>query len=367
MKVPYVSFEKMHTEIEGKIKDKFSELYDNNIFIMGKELEAFEQEYANFCEAGYAIGCGNGLDALYLILQAMGIGEGDEVIVPSNTFIATALAVSYAGAKPVLVEPREDTYTINPELIEEKITDKTKAIIAVHLYGRTADMDPIIEIAKKYKLKVIEDAAQAHGARYKGRMAGSLGDAAGFSFYPGKNLGALGDGGAVVTKDVELAKKIRMLRNYGSEKKYVHVYQGNNSRLDEMQAAFLRIKLRELNHWNEERNRIAEKYISKIKNPLVKLPMEGNEEYYCVWHLFVLYCEERDELEQYLNKHGIGTNIHYPIPIHLQESYQELGFHEGDFPLTERLAKSVLSIPMFYGMEEKEIEYVIDTINAYKK
>lgn len=367
MKIPFVSFEKMHSEIEEQVQEKFSELYRKNIFIKGEELEAFEKEFADFCGAKYAVGCGNGLDALYLILLAMGIGEGDEVIVPSNTFIATALAVSYAGATPVLVEPEEDTYTINPELIEEKITDKTKAIIAVHLYGRTADMDPILAIAGKYNLKVIEDAAQSHGAKYKGRIVGSLGDAAGFSFYPGKNLGALGDGGAVVTNDAELAQKVRMLGNYGAEKKYVHVYQGTNSRLDEIQAAFLRIKLRELNRWNAERNTIAEKYIAKINNPLVKVPLKSSADYECVWHLFVLYCEERDELERYLNENGIGTNIHYPIPIHLQESYRELGLEEGSLLLTERLAKNVLSIPMFYGIEEDEIEYVVDVINHYKK
>ncbi len=366
MRVPFVSFEKMHSEIEGQIKDKFAEVYKNNIFIKGNELEAFELEFADFCGAKHAIGCGNGLDALYLILLAMGIGEGDEVIVPSNTFIATALAVSYAGATPVLVEPLEETHTINPGLIEEKITDKTKAIIAVHLYGRPADMDPILEIAKRHNLKVIEDAAQAHGAKYKGRIVGTLGDAAGFSFYPGKNLGALGDGGAVVTNDGELAEKVRMLGNYGSAKKYVHVYQGTNSRLDELQAAFLRIKLAELSRWNEERNRIAQKYIAKINNPLVKAPLEGDSDYYCVWHLFVLYCKERDEFEKYLNDKGIGTNIHYPIPIHLQEAYSDLGFKEGELPLTERLAKGVLSIPMFYGMEEEEIDYVVDVINAYK-
>lgn len=367
MKVPFVSLEKMHTEIDAQMKEKFAEVYENNIFIMGKELTEFEKAFANFCGTKYAVGCGTGLDALYLILRAMGIGAGDEVIIPANTFIATALAVSDTGATPVLVEPEEETYTINPMLIEEKISDKTKAIIAVHLYGRTANMEAITIIAKKYNLKVIEDAAQAHGAKYKGRKAGTLGDAAGFSFYPGKNLGALGDAGIVVTNDGELAKKVRMLGNYGSERKYVHTYQGNNSRLDEIQAAFLHIKLYELERWNKERKRIARRYLSEIKNPFIRLPLNGNEEYDSVWHIFVLYCEERDELKKYLNQNGIETNIHYPIPIHRQKAYEKLGLKEGEFPLTERLAKCVISIPMYYGMTEQEIEYVIKVINDYKK
>lgn len=367
MKVPFVSLEKMHTEIDAQMKEKFAEVYENNIFIMGKELTEFEKAFANFCGTKYAVGCGTGLDALYLILRAMGIGAGDEVIIPANTFIATALAVSDTGATPVLVEPEEETYTINPMLIEEKISDKTKAIIAVHLYGRTANMEAITIIAKKYNLKVIEDAAQAHGAKYKGRKAGTLGDAAGFSFYPGKNLGALGDAGIVVTNDGELAKKVRMLGNYGSERKYVHTYQGNNSRLDEIQAAFLHVKLYELERWNKERKRIARRYLSEIKSPFIRLPLNGNKEYDCVWHVFVLYCEERDELKKYLNQNGIETNIHYPIPIHRQKAYEKLGLKEGEFPLTERLAKCVISIPMYYGMTEQEIEYVIKVINDYKK
>lgn len=367
MKIPFVSFEKMHTELQEQIEKKFLEIYRNNCFIMGKELKKFEQEFAEFCGVKYGVGCGTGLDALYLILCAMGIGKGDEVIIPSNTFIATALAVSYTGATPILVEPYEDTYTINPNLIEEKVTKKTKAIIAVHLYGRIADMDKIHSIAQKYGLKVIEDAAQAHGASYKGKRAGSFGDAAGFSFYPGKNLGALGDAGMVVTNDIELAKKVRILGNYGSEKKYIHLYQGTNSRLDELQAAFLRIKLQKLEKWNQERNRIAEKYLSSINNSWIRLPVKGDKEYYCIWHVFVLYCEKRDDLKEYLHHYGIETNIHYPIPIHLQKAYESLGFAEGNFPLTEKLAKGVISIPMYYGLKEEEIEYIINVINNYKK
>ena len=265
MKIPYLNFAPMHNELKKEITDKFNKVFDKNYYIMGEELENFEKEFANFCGAKYAIGCGNGLDALILILKAYGIGIGDEVIVPSNTYIATALAVSHAGATPIFVEPNIRTFNIEPSLIEEKITTKTKAIMPVHLYGRAADMDPINKIAKKYNLKVIEDCAQAHGAKYKGKTIGTLGDAAGFSFYPGKNLGALGDAGAIVTNDDKLAEKVHMLRSYGSKIKYVHEIIGYNSRLDEMQAAFLSVKLKNLDKWNAERDRIANTYINNIK------------------------------------------------------------------------------------------------------
>lgn len=364
MKIPFVSFEAMHSEIKNELVHSFESVLDKNWFIKGQEVEKFEEEFAQYCDAKYCIGCGNGLDALYLILKAYGIGSGDEVIIPSNTFIATALAVSYTGAVPVLVEPILESYTINAELIEEKITDKTKAIIAVHLYGMIADMDEINAIAKKHNLKVIEDSAQAHGALYKGKRAGGLGDAAGFSFYPGKNLGALGDGGAVVTNDKALADKIRALGNYGSEKKYHHIYQGTNSRLDEMQAGFLRIKLHQLDKWNNERNRIAQRYMTEINNDKITFPkeLEGKNS---VWHLFVVRTNNRDDFETYLNENGIGTTIHYPIPIHMQDSYTDLGVKEGALPIAEEIAKTVLSIPMFYGMTEEEVTYIIDMINRY--
>lgn len=366
MKVPFVSFKKMHSEISEEILNKFQEVYDKNWFIQGEEDTAFEKEFAEFCETQYCVGCGTGLDAIFLILKAMGIGPGDEVIVPSNTFIATALAVSYAGATPVLVEPKIDTCTIDPAKIEEKITDKTRAIIAVHLYGRAAEMDEITAIADKYNLKVLEDAAQAHGALYKGRKVGSLGYAAAFSFYPGKNLGALGDGGAVTTNDAELAEKIRMLGNYGSKVKYHHEYQGNNSRLDEMQAAFLRIKLKNLEKWNKDRNRIAEKYLKEINNPFITTPLPCDEEHYNVWHLFVVQSDERDALEQYLNNKGIGTTKHYPIPIHKQKAYSHETLSKESLPVAEKLASSVLSIPMYYGMTDEEIDYVIETLNRFR-
>jgi len=365
MKIPFVSFEPMHKEIEDDILFKFKSIYKKNWFIKGEEVERFEEEFAGYCGAKYCIGCGNGLDALYLILRGYDIGVGDEVIIPSNTYIATALAISYTGAKPIFVEPDLVTYNINPELIERGITNKTKAIIAVHLYGQPADMDIINNIAKKYNLKVIEDSAQSHGALYKGRRVGGLGDSSGFSFYPGKNLGALGDAGAIVTNNKELSDKIRIIGNYGSDRKYHHVYKGTNSRLDEMQAAFLRIKLRNLDKWNEERRRIAQKYIYGISNTKVIMPSEIDYVKH-VWHLFAIRTEKREELKSYLNDNGIGTNIHYPIPMHMQGAYIELNIQEGTLPISEMISKEIISLPMWYGMNDEEINYIIDKINNWK-
>ena len=364
MNIPFVSFEAMHNEIKDEVLDTFKRVYEKNWFIQGSECEAFEAEFAEYCGAKYAVGCGNGLDALYLILRAYGIGEGDEVIVPSNTYIATALAVSYTGAKPVFVEPCMKCYNISPERIEEKITDKTKAVMAVHLYGQPAEMDSIQAIADKYNLKVIEDSAQSHGATYKGKRTGSLGDAAGFSFYPGKNLGALGDGGAVVTNDKELADMVRALGNYGSDYKYHHIYKGNNSRLDEVQAAILRIKLKNLDRWNADRQKTAARFSEGITNPEIILPKirEGSTH---VFHIYAIRCERRDELEKYLADKGIGTNKHYPIPMHLQGAYSELGIPEGALPRAEEISKTQLSLPMYYGMKDEEIEYIIDAINQW--
>lgn len=365
MNVPFVSFVPMHCEIESEILNKFSDVYKKNWFIFGDELTQFEKEFAEYCGVKYCIGCGNGLDALHLILKGFDIKEGDEVIIPSDTFIATALAVSYCGAKPVFVEPNINTYEINPDLIEAAITERTKAIIVVQLYGQSSDMDKINVIAKKHNLKVIEDAAQAHGTKYKGNKVGSLADAAGFSFYPGKNLGALGDGGAVVTNDKYLAEKVRALSNYGSIEKYNHIYKGFNSRLDEVQASFLRIKLRHLDKWNENRQAIAEKYIKGIKNKNIILPdiadyTEPN------WYVFVIRTNKRNELQTYLQNQGIGTVIHYPIAMHLQKCYENLGYKKGDLKVAERIADEVLSLPMWYGMKDEEIEYVIDRINNWR-
>lgn len=364
MKIPFADFGYMHKEIEQEVLKKFAEVYQRNQFIMGEECIAFENEFAQYCGVNYGVGCGNGLDALYMILKAYGIGEGDEVIVPSNTFIATALAVSYTGACPVFVEPVLEYYNIDVSKIEEKITSRTKAIIAVHLYGLPADMNEIKEIANKYQLKVIEDAAQAHGALYEGKKVGSLGDAAAFSMYPGKNLGALGDGGIVVTNDKELAEKVRKIGNYGSDYKYHHVYQGHNSRLDEVQAAILRIKLQHLDKWNRYRRKVAERYFREIKNEKIVLPKTKKSMEH-VFHIYAIQSNDREGLEKYLNEKGIGTNKHYPIPMHLQPAYACLQIKEGELPIAEKISRTELSIPMYYGMNEQAVDMVIDAINSF--
>ncbi len=366
IKIPFLSFETMHGEIKQDLMNTFEKVLDGNYFILGQECERFERSFAEYCGTKYCLGVGNGLNALELILRAYGIGTGDEVIVPSNTYIATALAVSNVGASPVFVEPDIDTYNINPSLIEEKITKRTKAILVVHLYGCPADMNSIKCIAEKYNLYVFEDCAQGHGAKYRGKRVGVLGDAAGFSFYPGKNLGALGDGGCVTTNDANIAEKIRCLRNYGSDYKYHNIYRGTNSRLDELQAAFLSVKLKSLEKWNEERRRIAKRYIKGIKNPLIILPRESNNVFEHVYHVFVIRCQERDKLEKYLNENGIGTLKHYPIPMHLQCAYSDLNISKGFFPVAEEISNTVLSIPMYYGLTEEQIGFVIETINRFE-
>lgn len=365
MKIPFVTFIPMEKELDKELRDAFSRVYSRSRYIEGVEDISFENAFAKYCDGKYCIGVGNGLDALFLSLKAIGVKEGDEVIVPSNTYIATALAVSYVGATPVFVEPDIRRYNIEPSRIEEKLTKKTKAIMPVHLYGQPCDMDPIMDIAKKYNLFVIEDCAQAHGALYKGKVIGSFGNAAGFSFYPGKNLGALGDAGAIVTNDKELADKVRALGNYGSDYKYHHIFKGNNSRLDELQAAFLAAKLPYLNKMNEERRRIAGMYLDGINNEEIILPYipEYAEP---VWHIFAIRCKRRDKLEKFLNDAGIGTNKHYPIPMHLQECYKELGYKEGDFPIAEEISATELSIPMYYGMTDEEVQYVIDKVNEFR-
>lgn len=364
MKIPFVSFLPTERELDTEIKNAFERVYANSRYILGKEDEQFEKAFAGFCGTDYCIGCGNGLDALILALKALEIGEGDEVIVPSNTYIATALAVTYVGAVPVFVEPDIRTYNIDSALIEKKITSETKAIMPVHLYGQPCDMDAVMNIAEKHGLYVVEDCAQAHGAMYKGKRVGSFGIASGFSFYPGKNLGALGDGGAVTTNDKTLADKIRALGNYGSDYKYHNIYQGQNSRLDEMQAAFLSVKLPQLDRMNAERRRIAKLYIEGIKNPEIIMPFVIPDAE-PVWHIFSVRCERRDKLEQYLNKNEICTNKHYPIPIHLQECYKDLGIKRGGLPIAEKISETQLSLPMYYGMTEEQIGYVIKYINDF--
>jgi len=345
LKIPFLDLKAPNQELAVEIDAAYNRVKESGWFILGPEVKAFEDEFAAYCGVKCCIGVGNGLDALHLILRALGIGLGHEVIVPANTYIATWLAVTYAGAIPVPVEPDEKTYNIDRDRIEGAITNKTKAILPVHLYGQPADMNPINEIAAQYKLKVIEDAAQAHGALYKGKRTGSLGNAAGFSFYPGKNLGALGDGGAVTTNDDELADRVRTLRNYGSTDKYVNEVPGFNSRLDEIQAAFLRVKLKYLDEWNRRRAEIANHYKSRLASTNLILPYVP-EWAAPVWHLYVVRSDKRDVLQKRISEAGIDTLIHYPIPPHLQEAYSNLGYRKGDFPITEKLAGEVLSLPI---------------------
>lgn len=366
MRIPFVSLEYTHNEIRKDLDNAYKRVIDNNSFIKGSECALFEKEFAKYCEARFCIGVATGLDALILILRAMNIKEGDDVILPSNTFIATALAVSYVGATPIFVEPEILTYNINPILIEEKINKRTKAIIAVHLQGRPADMDSINKIAKKHHLYVIEDAAQAHGTTYKGRKVGTLSDAAGFSFYPGKNLGALGDGGCVVTNNKAIADKVRALGNYGSDYKYHHIYKGTNSRLDELQSAFLRCKLPHLDKWNEYRRRVAQRYLTEITNPLITLPLVADDDFDHIYHVFVIRCPKRDELEKYLKENEIETVKHYPIPMHLQYAYKDLNIKKGDLPIAEEISETVLSIPIYYGITDEQINYIIEKINEFK-
>jgi dTDP-4-amino-4,6-dideoxygalactose transaminase len=366
MKVPYLNLRPMHDEAAGELKAAYEKAFERSMWILGEENKLFDKEFAEYCEAGYGIGFGNGLDALYWVLRAMDVKAGDEVIIPSNTFIATALAVTYIGATPIFVEP-DDSFNIDPAQIEKNISKNTKAAIAVHLYGRPADMDEIAKITKKYNLKLIEDAAQAHGALYKGKKVGSLSDAAAFSFYPTKNFGAFGDGGMVTTNNAELAEKIYMLRNYGSKIKYVHELQGGNSRLDELQAAFLRVKMKYLDKWNKARGVIASRYLNEINNPEVILPMPSDGDYQSVWHVFAAMCRRRGELDKYLNDKGIGTNCHYPTPMHLQGAYKDLNIPKGALPKAEGISANELSLPCYYGMTDDETGYVIDAINKFGK
>ncbi len=358
MTIPFLDLKAQHSEIKDELDAAYHRVIESGQYILGHEVEAFEQEFATYCDIEHCVGVSNGLEALHLILRAYDIGNGDEVIVPANTYIATWLAVSYCGAKPIPVEPGEKTYNLDPALIEVAITPRTKAIIAVHLYGQPCDMDAINAIARKHGLKVIEDAAQAHGAFYKGRRAGGLGDAAGFSFYPGKNLGAIGDGGAITTNDAALAAKLKMLRNYGSSVKYHNEIKGFNSRLDELQAAFLRVKLKRLDGWNNARSNLVSRYMNGLKNSTLTLPFVPSYST-SVWHLFVVRSLARDTIQNRLQQVGIGTVIHYPIPPHLQPAYSELGYSKGDFPISERIHNEIISLPMYPQMQIGEVDTVI--------
>lgn len=357
MRIPFLDLAASYQELKQEVDAAIDRVLASGWYILGPELEAFEAEYAAYCGARHCVGVANGLDALHLALRAMGVGPGDEVIVPSNTYIATWLAVSQCGAVPVPVEPDPETFNIDPAQIEAAITPHTKVILPVHLYGQPADLDPILWIARAHGLKVLEDAAQAHGARYKGRRIGSHGDAVAWSFYPGKNLGALGDAGAITTNDDELADRLRVLRNYGSRVKYVNEVPGWNSRLDPLQAAVLRVKLQHLDAWNARRAEIAGLYREKLAGSGVALPaVPAWAE--PVWHLFVIRHPRRDAVQQALNEAGIGTLIHYPIPPHRQQAYANLGYPAGAFPIAERLADDVLSLPMGPHLRLQEAQQV---------
>lgn len=364
MNIPFLDLKAQYAELKDEFDAAYHRVMDSGLYILGKEVEQFELEFSEYCQAKHCIGVGNGLEALHLILRAMGIGVGDEVIVPSNTYIATLLAVSYAGATPVLVEPNAGTYNLDPFRIESAITKKTRAVMVVHLYGQPAEMDAIKKLTQRYGLKIIEDAAQAHGASYKGCRTGSLGDAAGFSFYPGKNLGAIGDGGAVTTNDDELARKIRVLGNYGSRLKYHNEIKGFNSRLDELQAAFLRVKLKKLDEWNDRRKQLAGIYLAGLQANTQMILPSVPEWVDPVWHLFVVRSHDRDGLQKKLSRIGINTMIHYPIPPHLQPAYAELGLSDGAFPIAESIHAEVLSLPIGPSLEPKQVAMVIDAINS---
>jgi len=361
--IKFLDLTSINKMYEDEIKDRFQCIFDKGWYLQGEENNIFNKAFAAYCGTKYAVGVANGLDALNLIIKAYGFGPDDEIIVPANTYIASVLAISENGCKPVLVEPNLDTYNINPDLIERAITPKTKAIMVVHLYGQAVEMEAIWKLAEKHNLKIIEDSAQAHGAMYKGRRVGNLGDASGFSFYPGKNLGCLGDGGAVTTNDEELYLKIKAIANYGSNKKYVNLYKGVNSRLDELQAAVVNVKLPYLDEDNNKRRKIANYYIKNISNPLIILPKSPVEDMH-VWHLFVIRTENRDKLQSYLQSNGIQTLIHYPIPIHKQEAYKE--WNNLSYPITEKIHYEVLSLPISPVMTQREIEKVVEVINAYQ-
>lgn len=361
--IPFLDLGAAYRELQHELEPALLASLRSGWYIGGQDVEAFESAFAKFTGAAHCAGVANGLDALRLALSATGVGPGDEVIVPSNTFIATWLAVSQCGARPVPVEPVESTYNLDPCALDAAITSRTKAIVPVHLYGQPADLDPILAIARSRGLLVLEDAAQAHGAYYRGRSIGGHGDAVAWSFYPGKNLGALGDAGAVTTNDAALADRIRTLRNYGSKVKYVNKLPGINSRLDPVQAVALRIKLSHLSDWNDRRKAVAARYQAELSDTSLKLPVvpKWAEP---VWHLYVIRCARRDALQSFLTRRGIGTQIHYPIPPHLQDAYRDLGLKRGRFPLAERFADTMLSLPIGPHMNLTSVDAVITALHA---
>lgn len=363
--IPFVDLKAQYKLIEPEVKLAMDKVLENTNFILGQEVSLFEEEFAEFCQAKYCVGVASGTDALHLALRILNIGPGDEVITVANTFVATVLAISYVGAKPVLVDIDEKTFNMNLDLIERLITPKTKAIIPVHLYGRALDMNKILDIAKRYNLYVVEDACQGHGAWFNGKRVGSQGIIGCFSFYPGKNLGAYADGGAVVTSNQEIYEKLKMLRNYGSPKKYYHDFIGYNSRLDTMQAAVLRVKLKYLDNWNKQRWANAQIYNQKLNGigDLI-LPQSSNKDGH-VFHLYVIRTKQRDKLMDYLVKRNIQCGIHYPVPIYALKAYAGLGFKENDFPVTQELSKDILSLPMFPELSIDQIEEVVARIREF--
>ncbi len=361
--IPFSELKTQYENINDEIQEAFEQVFDSSWFVLGKNVEAFEKEFATYCQAKYGIGVGSGTEALHLALLACNVQPGDEVITVANTAVPTISAISFAQTTPVFVDIDPDSYTMNPKLIEAKITEKTRVILPVHLYGQASDMSPILKIAQKYHLKVIEDACQAHGAEYQGKKVGALGDLGCFSFYPSKNLGAYGDGGMVVTDDPELAHQVWMLRNYGQRKRYYHDIKGFNSRLDELQAAFLRKKLAHLDQWNERRRKLAQIYFENLGDSVIK-PTEQEYAYH-IYHLFVIRCQRRDELQQYLLNNGIQTLIHYPVPVHLQPAYKDLNIKSGTLPITEKYAAEILSLPMYPELTDDDIFYVADKINEF--
>ena len=360
--IKFLDLKKINNRYREEIASRIKDILDKGWYLQGEENENFTKNFANFCGTKFALGVANGLDALNLIIKAYGFGNGDEIIVPANTYIATILAISENGCIPILVEPDIKTYNINPDSIEEKITTKTKAIMVVHLYGQAVQMEKIWKIAKKYNLKIIEDSAQAHGAIYQENRTGNLGDASGFSFYPGKNLGCIGDGGAVTTNDEELFNKIKAIANYGSDRKYHHIYKGVNSRLDEIQAAVLDIKLKHLDSDNNKRREISKYYRENIKNSKIILPETYDEKSH-VWHIFAVRTQNRDEFQKYLTEKGIQTIIHYPTPPHKQGAYKE--WNHLSFPITEEIHNTILSLPISPVMTNSEIEKVVEVVNEY--
>lgn len=360
--IKFLDLKKINNRYREEIDSRIKNILDKGWYLQGEENENFTKNFANFCGTKFALGVANGLDALNLIIKAYGFGNGDEIIVPANTYIATILAISENGCIPILVEPDIKTYNINPDSIEEKITSKTKAIMVVHLYGQAVQMEKIWKIAKKYNLKIIEDSAQAHGAIYQENRTGNLGDASGFSFYPGKNLGCMGDGGAVTTNDEELFNKIKAIANYGSDRKYHHIYKGVNSRLDEIQAAVLDIKLNHLDSDNNKRREISKYYRENIKNSKIILPETYDKKSH-VWHIFAVRTKNRDEFQKYLTEKGIQTIIHYPTPPHKQGAYKE--WNNLSFPITEEIHNTILSLPISPVMTDSEIEKVVEVVNEF--